>query len=74
MNSNRFTVGDDVFLGREHWDVSVRVEFRAYLRFSRQLDRQLRRLVVRWAHTAAPSARGVATRAGQTEVSVPPTV
>ncbi len=48
-------IGDEnVLIGRNHWDVPVRVELRAYLRFGRRLDHQLHRLVLRWAHTAAP--------------------
>ena len=51
-------MGDDnVLIGRNHWDVPVRVELRAYLRFGRRMDHQLRRLVLRWAHTAAPHSR-----------------
>ncbi|MFZ1932337.1 MAG: hypothetical protein WCB27_19820 [Thermoguttaceae bacterium] len=54
-------MGDDnVLIGRNHWDVPVRVELRAYLRFGRRMDHQLRRLVLRWAHTAAPHSRATA--------------
>ena len=58
MSNNKSIAGEDVMIGRNHWDVPVRVELRAYLRFGRRLDRQLRRLVLRWAHTAAPQSRG----------------
>jgi hypothetical protein len=58
MSNDKLTADDGVLIGRNHWDVPVRVELRAYLRFTRCLDNQLRRLVVRWAHTASPKARG----------------
>jgi hypothetical protein len=57
MSNDKLLVDEGVLIGRSHWDVPVRVELRAYLRFSRRLDSQLRRLVVRWAHTAAPRSR-----------------
>jgi hypothetical protein len=73
MSHDKLIVVDGLLIGREHWDVPVRVELRAYLRFSRRLDLQLRRLVVRWAHSASPSARGVPASRVQTGMSVPPT-
>ncbi len=58
MSHNKSIAGeDDLLIGRNHWDVPVRVELRAYLRFGRRMDCQLRRLVLRWAHTAAPQSR-----------------
>jgi hypothetical protein len=45
-----------VAMGRRHWDVPLQVERRNYKRFARRLDRQLRKLVERWADTAAPAA------------------
>jgi hypothetical protein len=72
MSNDKLVVTDGVLIGREHWDVPVRVEVRAYLRFSRRLDCQLRRLIVRWAHAASPRARGVPTTRAQTGTSVPP--
>jgi hypothetical protein len=48
-----------VSIDREHWDVPVRVEFRAYLAFIRKMNRQLRKLEKRWQHTASLDARGV---------------
>jgi hypothetical protein len=59
MSSDNLITSEDVLIGRSHWDVPVRVELRAYLRFNRRMDSRLRRLVVRWAHAASPSARGV---------------
>jgi hypothetical protein len=58
MSNSNSVAGEDVLIGRNHWDVPVRVELRAYLRFGRRMDRQLRRLVLRWAHAAAPQSRG----------------
>ena len=72
MSNNKLITGDGVFIGRDHWDVPVRVELRAYLRFSRRLDSQLRRLVIRWAHAASPRARGVPAVRERTGRSVPP--
>ena len=58
MSNDKLAADDGVLIGRNHWDVPVRVELWAYLRFGRRLDSQLRRLVIRWAHTASPKARG----------------
>jgi hypothetical protein len=58
MNNDKLTTDEDVLIGRNYWDVPVRVELRAYLRFGHWMDSQLRRLVVRWTHAAAPVARG----------------
>lgn len=65
--------GECVTIGREHWDVPVRVELKVYLRFSRRMDGQLRRLVGRWAHAAAPRARGVPVARSIALPSTPPT-
>ena len=71
-HKHKYTVADELLIGRDHWDVPMRVEVRAYLRFSRWLDGRLRRLVVRWAHVASPSARGVPATRDQAERSGPP--
>ena len=39
-------------------DAPIRVDFRAYLGFGREIDRQLRRLGARWSHAASPWSRG----------------
>lgn len=65
---------NSVLMGREHWDVPVRVELQAYLRFNRQFDTQLRRLVARWAYTASPWSRGVPVIRGLAKMPAPPTV
>ncbi len=63
MNISKPPAGECVTIGRDHWDVPVRVELLAYLRFNRRLDVQLRQLVGRWAYAASPRARGfLATR------------
>jgi hypothetical protein len=36
-------------IGRDHWDVPIRVELRAYLDFTRRMNIQLRHLTERWA-------------------------
>ena len=59
MSYNKSAADDNVLIGRSHWDVPVRVELRAYLRFGRRMDGQLRRLEIRWAHAAAPKSREV---------------
>ena len=72
MSNNKLFAGEGVLIGRDHWDVPVRVELRAYMRFSRRLDSQLRRLVIRWGHVASPWARGVPASTDQPGASVPP--
>jgi hypothetical protein len=74
MSNDKLVTGEGVLIGRDHWDVPVRVELHAYLRFSRRLDSQLRRLVIRWGHVASPWARGVRTSTDQSEKSVPPII
>jgi hypothetical protein len=59
MKNDNQTVDESVLIGRSYWDVPVRVESAAYLRFGRRIDSQLRRLVARWIHAAAPEARGM---------------
>ncbi|MEN6405344.1 MAG: hypothetical protein ABFC77_02620 [Thermoguttaceae bacterium] len=59
MNHRKPIADEPVRLGRKHWDVPVQVDLKAYLRFSRRMARQLRRLVGQWAYTATPTARGV---------------
>jgi len=67
MSNDKMIAAEGVLIGRIHWDVPVRVELPAYLHFSRRMDRQLRRLVIRWAHTAAPAARGPSSRGDEKE-------
>jgi hypothetical protein len=66
MNDNESTSGDGVLIGRNHWDVPVSVELRAYLSFGRRMDSQLRRLVARWAHAASPQARQLSAESEET--------
>jgi hypothetical protein len=72
MGNDKLIAGEGVLIGRDHWDVPVRVELRAYLRFSRRMNKQLHRLVVRWAHAASPFSRGVPATRAQTETFSPP--
>jgi len=60
MSDHELTTDEGVLIGRNHWDVPVPVELRAYLCFGRRMDSQLRRLVTRWAHAASPQARQLA--------------
>ncbi len=60
--SNKLIANEGVLIRRDHWDVPVRVELRAYLRFSRRMDQQLQKLFVRWSHAASPEARLAAER------------
>ncbi len=62
MSHSKPIGGEDVLIGRNHWDVPVRVELRAYLRFGRRMDHQLRRLVLRWGRAAAPHSRAAQTQ------------
>jgi hypothetical protein len=43
-------------LTRDHWDVPIRVRLVPYVAFSRLLDEELEKLVLRWQHKAAPCA------------------
>lgn len=43
-----------VSIGRDHWDVPVRVELRPYLDFTRRINRQLRRLTERYEKDSRP--------------------
>jgi len=72
MSNHNLIIGDGVLVGRDFWDVPVRVKLRAYLQFNRRMDRQLRLLVARWAHAASPCARGVPAQRPQAETPVPP--
>ncbi len=58
MKSQKQGFAQAVLIDRDHWDVPLRVRLPQYLRFSRQLNRQLAKLVARWAHAAAPNAPG----------------
>jgi len=58
MNDHKLQSNEAVLMDRDHWDVPMVVELPAYLRFSQQMDAQLRRLVTSWAYSAAPAARG----------------
>lgn len=68
MNDNKSTAAEGVMIGRNHWDVPVRVELRAYLGFGRRMDGQLRRLVTRWAYAASPQARALMTQPQETSI------
>jgi hypothetical protein len=74
MSKRRLIVANGVLIGRDYWEIPIRVDLRTYLRFSRQLDRQLRRLTVRWTHAASPIARGVPAAFEETEAPTPPTL
>lgn len=56
---NPSTVGAERPTSRNDWNVPVYVEVEAYLRFSRRMDSQLRRLVARWAGRTARAPREV---------------
>ena len=44
-------------LDREHWDVPIRVRLLPYVDFSRWLDGELDKLVMRWTDRAAPAVK-----------------
>jgi len=48
-----------VGIERGHWDVPVKVDFRAYLDFTRRMNVQLKRLVERRESKAAPASKGI---------------
>ena len=56
MKSTKHNLARDVAFPRAHWDVSIRVPLRPYVRFCTDMDEQLQSLVDKWAHTAAPNA------------------
>ncbi len=62
MSHHKLTTDEGMLIGRDHWDVPVRVELRAYLAFGRRMDARLRRLVAKWEHSASPAARAIAAR------------
>jgi hypothetical protein len=72
MGNRRAIVTDGVLLGREHWDVPLRVPLRSFLDFHREMEVQMRRLVTRWAHAASPRARAMADRTRLVAAFVPP--
>ncbi|MGD0382355.1 MAG: hypothetical protein ABSA77_02460 [Thermoguttaceae bacterium] len=57
MNNLEQNLLSFVSIGRDHWDVPVRVDLRAYLDFTRHINVQLRRLTERWESRAAPSTK-----------------
>lgn len=57
MSDKSSTIAEGVLIGREHWDIPVRVGLRPYLDFIRHMDEQVRFLVIQWSHTASPSAK-----------------
>jgi hypothetical protein len=56
MESNHAQRTHYMPVGRNFWDEPLRIHLKRFKRFDRQMDRELRRLVDRWAHTAAPCA------------------
>jgi hypothetical protein len=71
MSNHKLHSKEDVLIDRDHWDVPMIVELPAYLHFSRQIDAQLRRLVVSWSYSAAPIARGKARSSAQIHTRPP---
>lgn len=59
MKGHKLDLARNVPITRRHWDVPIRVRVLPYVRFISRLDEQLRDLVARWAHTAAPNSPGV---------------
>ncbi len=57
MSNKPATAAKAVLIGREHWDVPVRVGLLPYLAYARSMERQLHGLVVKWSHAAPPAAR-----------------
>ena len=63
MVSKKVNLVHDLLIDPGHCQVPLRVSLHRFKRFSRQIDRDLVKLVARWAHTAAPGATGC--RAGR---------
>jgi hypothetical protein len=62
MSDHKTTVEENTLIGRGDGDVPLRVALPAYLEFGRRMDSQLRRLVVRWTHTASPGAKSIRSK------------
>ncbi len=56
--SKKLDFSRTVLIASENWEVPVRVRLRRFIRFDRRMDKELRDLVARWIHTAAPNAPG----------------
>ena len=54
MSNQQLNTDEGVLIGRDHWDVPVRVELRAYLDFTRRINVQLRHLTERWERDFGP--------------------
>ncbi len=57
MSGDNLHIDDGVLIGHQSWDAPLCVSLPAFRQFTRRMDAQLRQLVVRWAHAAAPNAR-----------------
>lgn len=68
MESDRTERTHYMPVGRNFWDEPLKLHLKRFKRFDRLMDRELRRLVARWAHTAAPCALRVRRNLGQTTV------
>jgi hypothetical protein len=59
MGSENLHIDDGVLIGHQSWDSPLCVSLPAFRQFTHRMDAQLRQLVARWAHAAAPNARFV---------------
>jgi hypothetical protein len=57
MSGKDIHIDDGVLMGHVSWEAPLCVSLPGYQQFTRRIDVQLRQLVARWAHAAAPNAR-----------------
>jgi hypothetical protein len=59
MDNDKPTPKENAMTSRVSRESPICVGLLAYVRFAREMDVQLRRLVACWIHTATPIARGM---------------
>jgi len=59
MDSHRLERSYYMPIGRNFWDEPLRIHLKRFKRFDRKMDQQVRKLVTRWQHTAAPNAQRI---------------
>jgi hypothetical protein len=59
MSGEYLNIEDSVLIGHQSWYAPLSVSMPAFRQFTHRIDAQLRQLVARWAHAAAPNARAI---------------
>jgi hypothetical protein len=68
MDTNRLQRTYYMPVGRYYWDEPLKIHLKRFKRFDRQMDRQLRKLMARWQHTAAPNTQRLRRSLDETTV------